>query len=202
MRHDEEREFLSDDEKKSLLRAVEPDRDLWPGIASRIGAARSGTEDEPAPFPTGVRRRRWAVPSRRGRRVIVAAAVVLVAFLAVVARRGPGPDRPGPAGQAMEQAMESERAAGVERLFDGPERIYREGDRDLLRAASSGDDPERSIILRQFAPSLERVDFAIDEIRAAWLADPEDPFLTKRLAKIYLTKSELQGKAIRLLVKV
>jgi hypothetical protein len=185
----------------ALPREIQPPRDLWAGIAGRIGAA-PGAETGPA-NDVGVirfdfRRRahsaRWMSPG-----MLAAAAIVLIvlssAVTALLVRTGPGgveggiaaggTGSPAPAGSALIafEPAEQEIIETVEQL-----RVALETQRDRPSPATVAVVEENLRIINQ----------AISEARTALEADPNNRDLTFLLMDVYRKKVDLLQNAVQI----
>lgn len=160
------------DEARALPSDVEPERDLWPGIAARL----EGTVVE------------FAGPRRRARRLAVlpyavAVAVVLALMTSVaVLRQGAPPE---------------ETAPGVERISEA-EAAYIEA-RGTLRAVLDAGyvslPPETLDVVKE---NLEVIDGAVEEIRSALAKSPHDPLLERMLFAAYESEVRILQQALQL----
>jgi methionyl-tRNA synthetase len=82
--------------------------------------------------------------------------------------------------------------AGGELTAEGQKLV---ADLDARLAAYNGHSGPVAKMLKQSMPVVDR---AIAEARAAWLASPDEPGLTRLLTSAYRAKVALQGRAIRL----
>ena len=175
------------------LGPVEPERDLWPGIAGAIGAPPRRAEGDVIALPGTVRR-----PRRMGVYLTVpqlaAAAAVLVLFSgaatwwagAGVAVRGGSPaapagsaavfaaDAPGPSPELARELASLEAA---------------------LDAARASLDPNTVRIVEKNLAVIQR---AIDESLRALEVDPGNPFLRDHLEQAYREKADFLREATRM----
>lgn len=165
-------------ERAAALGDREPPRDLWPGIAARIGAA-------PAPAVTPIRRR-WSFTLPQ----LAAAAVVLLALgagsagLLLRGGVGAGPVAAGPADGPVV----------IPAAFTADE-SYDEAVTDLARILAAGRDRLDTATVRVLEQSLRTIDRAIARARAALERDPNDPYLNEHLAETMRRKINLMRRA-------
>lgn len=170
----------------SLPKAIRPGEDLRPGIRARIGHVRSGPVQE-------ARSRRS--PLRSVRYPLAAAAVLLVTLASaatLLLERGSEHSRPAaaaapaPASAAGDvafarfQMMEAEYARAADEL-----RSALEGREGLI-------DPATEALLSR---NLRIIDRAIQESRAALLADPGSEMLREMVLKAHERKLEMLRRA-------
>lgn len=195
------------------LGPVEPETDLWAGIAARIGdaaapaAADAGTHArEPAPAPDAhpaapaapVRidsHPRWFAAAVRLTLPQLAAAGLLIAVLSGGAAwwllRAPA-GAPGGAPVATNDTGSLDAAAAG--AFPG-EGGYETTIADLERTLERGEgrlDPETVRVLRE---NLQIIDAAIADSRRALAADPESPYLYRHLNQQMRRKVDLLQQA-------
>jgi anti-sigma factor RsiW len=160
-----------------LPAAIEPARDLWPGIAGRLGAAVVPLQ----PSPAVSWRRRWAP--------LAAAAALLVAATAVVTARWVGPGRAAgaPAGHA---AVVPAKLAGDPALAAAVADYERAAValRGALARHRSAMAPDTARVVES---NLQVVDAAIADLTRAVAANPNDRDLTLLLASTYQRQIEL-----------
>lgn len=200
-------------DRARVLGPIEPDRDLWAGIAARIGdavapAAAEGKAraGEPAPIPDAPpaatpapvaieTHPRWFAAAVRLTLPQLAAAGLLIAALSGGAAwwllRAPA-GAPGGAPVATNDAGSLDAtAAGA---FPG-EGGYETTITDLERTLERGEgrlDPETMRVLRQ---NLAIIDAAIADSRRALAADPESPYLYRHLNQQMRRKVDLLQQA-------
>ena len=158
-----------------------PERDLWPGIAERIGQRR------PAP-------RRWSFSLPQ----LAAASVALVALSG-----GAGwLLRPSPAGPASVAGPVS--SPVVRTVSDRPARGrgYDEAVADLERVLESGRGRLDSSTVRVLERNLAAIDSAITQARRAVAADSANVYLNSHLAETMRRKLELLRQAADLVSAV
>ena len=204
-------------ERARRLPSLRPERDLWPAIAERIGAApdvrASSTPDETPggsrPLPAGVldlgarRSARWrglsfSLPQ------LAAACLVLslitggtVYLLRKGADTGPAPVAvaPGASPRAGVGASPGGTPAGGALPAAFAERQYDAAVLDLQRALEQGRgrlSPETVAVLER---NLKTIDAAISEARSALAADPGNVYLNDHLARTMRKKLDLLRQA-------
>ena len=175
------------------LGPVEPDRDLWPGIAGAIGAPPRREASDVIALPVAARRRGPAgvyltVPQ------LAAAAVALVIFSgAATWWAGAGvPLR----GEAPAGTQEPAAAFVADAPAPSPE-LARElaGLEAALEAARAGLDPNTVRIVEKNLAVIQR---AIDESLLALEMDPGNPFLHEHLERAYREKADFLREATAL----
>ncbi len=166
-------------EARALSDSVEPERDLWPGIAARIAGA-------PAAAP---RRRSWFEGWTQG---LAWAAVLAVALVGAYRLLAPVPEAPPraeimPAGLVPAVgALETQTAAAGKEL------------QAALALRPEGMDAATGAAL---AANLDVLERAIAETREAWVAHPEDPALIYELTDLYRRKLDLLHGATDLVTR-
>jgi hypothetical protein len=158
-----------DERLRKLPAEIPPGRDLWPGIAARLGSAKSSRRATP-------QRSRW-------RPLAAAASVVFVAVLAVTVYRGDAPRAP-----ELEPARTVASAAPVASGF-GPG--HELGSSYMAARAGLADDLERR--LEALSPetratvleNLATIRRAAAEIDAALGEDPANVLLQHQLLAAY-----------------
>jgi len=175
-------------EARSLRRSIEPERDLWPGIAGSIDGRRvvRGPFDRP-PVPTT--RRLW---------MAAAAAAILVVSVSIAYMAGLERGRPrsaelapaGPSGSYMEAAY-GDLASDLEQT------------RDQLRASLETRQDELSPeTWAVVVDNLEVIDTAIGRIETALADNPNDGWLNRQLTMAYRRQIDLLQRATRLPAEV
>jgi anti-sigma-K factor RskA len=179
---DECRTIVADlDRLRDLTGALvdrEPARDLWPAINARIGG---GARVLPL-------RRRWTFTLPQ----LAAAAVLLLvvgAGGAAVALRGGGPAVvPGPAAIGPADSGEVPITLAASTSFD-------HAVADLERVLAERRDRLDTATVRVLVHSLQTIDRAIAQARAALATDPGDPYLNAHLAETMRRKLNLMRRA-------
>lgn len=172
-------------ERAAALGDVQPERDLWPGIAGAIRATTGpGAQARVIPFPGDgeIRRRRGTfltVPQ------MAAASVVLVAISAAATwwagMGGVGHGTPTVAADGAPVALVSDLARPPEALareLSGLERVFAQ--------VSDSLDPGTVLILEKNLGVIQR---AIDESVRALAVDPANTFLRDHLERAYREKA-------------
>jgi anti-sigma factor RsiW len=164
----------------STLGTREPARDLWPGIQRRIGEA----ERAPGVLPF---RRRWAftVPQLAAAAVLM---MVVGAGTATLALRGRGAPAPGAVPVAIGSPTVQPAAFAGTTSYDA-------AIADLERVLADHGDDLDSATVRVLRQSLETIDRAILQARAALESDPSDPYLNAHLADTMRRKLNLMRRA-------
>jgi anti-sigma factor RsiW len=159
----------------------QPDRDLWPGIAARIGAPSAGV------LPL---RRRWSFSLPQ----LAAAALLLVAAGAtgtvmLTRHEASEPTRATVAAQPTATVAPAGFAANT--AYDD---AVRELNAILVQHRGSLD----SATVRVLEESLATIDRAIARAQAALATDPNDPYLNAHLAETMRRKVSLMRRAAAL----
>lgn len=142
---------------RAMRRDVDPGRDLWPGIAARLGEQ---TSARPAN-----RRPRWLSP------LAMAASVLLLAGTFGWLVRGPAPTGPVLTAQAQPTLIQRE-AEGLTRQYQAALTEMR---------LTTGDRP----VPTSLAPTIEDLDRNAALIRAALERDPDSVRLLEQLRRTY-----------------
>ncbi len=182
-------------ETRALPRGIAPPRDLWPGVAARLGgrgAAEPAGAAEKVAIEVDFRR---AVGMRRA--LLAAAAVALVALssgaTALLMSRGGGAAplavTSGPSGVRSNSALAAFRPTEVEYLGT-VERLEAE-----LEARRGALAPQTVAVIEE---NLRIIDRAIAEARTALEEDPANADLPLLLSGVYRRKVELLQSAIRI----
>jgi len=202
----------------------EPQRDLWPGIASQIGAA--ALSSDAAAAAEAAQPPRSAEPTRAAAARLIAAIVsaakfsraglspanlaaaavlVLVLIGATAIWRSDQPVSGGAGDLAsvdsrpMTGVMTSDAAAARTLLaLEAETRSVPKEARAGAPTSAPGDRGLGEKALTALGQTLNVVDAAITELQAAWLANPDNGDLCRRLAVTYKTRARLQGRADRL----
>ncbi len=160
----------NDDERvaglEALPRSIEPARDLWPGIESRLGA------------PS-----RPAVSRSGGWRLGAVAASVAVAFLAgmLLGRQGPAPSAGGPGTDGL--PMPSAGATAVAATLEATEREYQAVWKgfDAAGLPPSALAPETVDALQRSWDDMQQVETAL---MTALDEHPDNPYLAQKLLEL------------------
>jgi anti-sigma factor RsiW len=156
----------------ALDRAVEPERDLWPSIRSRI-VAQNGADRT-------VRYRNWAWLAT------AAAAVLAVALLVSLARR------PEPASFVAESGSSSASSSEIAlAAFERAEVDFERSRAQLLARVEERIDELDPETVRLVRDNLEVMDRAAREIREALDSDPSNTGLRKLLMTSYRKRLDL-----------
>lgn len=173
------RAFLG--EAAGLRHEVQPGRDLWPGIASRI---------EPrAKVVRFVKRGGWLVG-------LAAAAAVL--FALVTARPRPDAGTQTAGGIAPGASVEPAAAGGD---IEKAEAEYIRATNQLLQALNArrgSMTPEAQKQMAELEASVGAIDKALGEVKGALEKDPQNTRLNKMLASTHQKKIDLLLRLIRL----
>jgi anti-sigma factor RsiW len=175
-----------------------PDRELWPGIAARIGAGPM----EIVPIDTQRRRRRWSFSLPE----LAAAGIALMALsggavwllhpgtppAAVATRPGPVPAG-APAGSPAVALASADRAAG---------RSYAAAVADLEGVLEAGRGRLDTTTVRVIERNLATIDSAIGQAQRAVAADSANVYLNSHLAETMRRKLELLRQAAALVSSV
>jgi hypothetical protein len=166
----------------ALPREMSPARDLWPGIADRIAAAR--------PRPTArVVRRIWSWSPA----ALAAAAAVVVALGATLARVWP-PTTGGEQGAGVVQQA----AWTSEPSLLAAEREYARATAQLMAAL----DARKATLPPQMVAAVEKdmttIDAALRQLRTALQQDPGNPQLSHMLASTHQKKVDVLQRVVRL----
>jgi anti-sigma factor RsiW len=175
-----------------------PERELWPGIAARIGA---GPVDV-VPLDAARHRRRWSFSLPQ----LAAAGIALMALsggaawllhpsmppAAVATRPGPAPAA-APAGSSLVALASANRAAG---------RSYAAAVGDLERVLEEGRGRLDTTTVRVIERNLATIDTAIAQAQRAVAADSGNLYLNSHLAETMRRKLELLRQAAALVSSV
>ncbi|OGU15642.1 MAG: hypothetical protein A3K13_06610 [Gemmatimonadetes bacterium RIFCSPLOWO2_12_FULL_68_9] len=164
-----------------------PERDLWPGVAERIGAARPEVAQ--------------AVGSRwRRLRLTLTVPQLAAAALALMAVSAGSVWLAKPRRPIMQQAAVPPAAGAV--ITGSPvamvEGAYQSAVRDLERVLALGRGRLDTATVRVLEQNLRIIDAAIAESQRALAADPASPYLNAHLANTMRRKLELLRQASRL----
>lgn len=182
-------------EARALPRGIAPQRDLWAGIAARIGA-----EEQGAPvIDLATRRqsvRRWA--DRRRWAPLAAAAVLLVVASSGITMALMGGDAGEPMLADVAATPSQERPTTAFAAFQPAEAEYQSAVAALeaeLAARRESLSPETIEVIES---NLAIIDQAIAEARAALEADPSSDALSRYLSGVYRQKVDLLGSAVKI----
>jgi anti-sigma factor RsiW len=182
----------------SLAQEIEPQRDLWPGVAAAVRgeAARNGRGPlhrliEQFIRTFGSRRAIWPT-------ALATATAVVVVLLVISDQQDAGDTagRPQPVTRAEDTAVQELPDPAAVALIQALEAECRQGDHELMMLASAGEEGQGTGILDVISENLRIVNQAVAEARQAWTADPNCPGLVRLLTAAYRAKAILQGRAI------
>ncbi len=168
-----------------------PERDLWPGIAARIGVG--GTA------PVRARPLRWRRPFTVTMSQLAAAAGVLLMlgagamWLAVGPRGGPTGVSGRPTPVATRPSM-GPASAGAQQFAGSV--AYAGAVADFQRVLDANRSRLDTSTVRVIEESLRTIDRAIARAQAALVADPSDAYLNAHLAETMRRKLELMQRAV------
>jgi anti-sigma factor RsiW len=174
------------------LKARTPSRDLWPGIASRIGAAPTIETDDIVDLPVRRQERRWSFSLPQ----LIAAGIALVTLSggAVWMLRNPGT----PPGTPPVAAMPSTPAVITASVRPDASRSYAAAVADLERVLASGRGQLDTATVRIIEQNLAAIDQAIAQAQRALNADPANLYLNTHLAETMRRKLDLLRQAAAL----
>ena len=167
----------------ALPRSVAPPRDLWPGIAERIGD-------------------RWSFFGLRGLQPLLLAAAAAVALaLAALVQTGVGPQSvrtvamPGasPSTGALVSA-----ATVSDPVLAAAEREYEDAAKALLEALQRRRGGLPAEDLARVEANLQVIDRALAEVREALVKDPANPELNRMLVATHRKKVDVLRRVVRL----
>jgi anti-sigma factor RsiW len=180
-----------------------PGRELWPGIAARIGAARIGAGPvDVVPLDAARHRRRWSFSLPQ----LAAAGIALMALsggaawllhpgmppAAVATRPAPSPAA-ATAGSSVVALASANRAAG---------RSYDAAVGDLERVLEAGRGRLDTTTVRVIERNLATIDTAIAQAQRAVAADSGNLYLNSHLVETMRRKLELLRQAAALVSSV
>jgi hypothetical protein len=170
-----------------------PERDLWPGIAGRIGVA-----GEVAARALPVRARRaltlnlWQLAAAAGVLLAIGAGTMWVTVGMRAGTRGPGEQ---PLAATTSRSLGAA-PAGVTQFAGSV--AYANAVADLQRMLDANRSRLDTATVRVIEESLQTIDRAITRARAALAADPADAYLNAHLADTMRQKLELMRRAVAL----
>jgi hypothetical protein len=168
----------------SAEREMDPPRDLWPGIASRIAAERE---------PAASRRARRFLSHPTG---LAAAAAVLIALASILVRRG---SEPTPTPGASTTAVSAKGGSGHVEAAE-VDYIRATGQlMDALNARRSSLSPETQNAVDE---NLRVIDNALRQVRDALEKDPGNRQLTRMLASTHQKKLDLLLRLLKLSAQI
>jgi Putative zinc-finger len=168
-------------EAAALPRHVRPARDLWPGIAERIGAGR------------GLRRWLHGAPIPRGLALAAAAAGLVAATGAVTAYLTRPDSRPDTA--ALQAQLAS---GGTDADLAQAEADYFEATERLLAVVAQRRDAIPADAVKEMEDNIRTIDTALDQLRAGLRENPGNAQLTHLLASTHQKKLDLLVRLIKL----
>ena len=166
----------------ALPREMAPPRDLWPGIAERIAAER------PRPAAPAVRRAWSWSPG-----LLAAAAAMLVALCATLARLWPPTAGPG-AGTGVVQ----EAAWTTDPSLLAAEREYERATTQLMAALEARRASLPPATMAAVENDLVTIDAALRQVRDALRQDPGNAQLSHMLASTHQKKVDVLQRVVRL----
>jgi hypothetical protein len=172
----------------ALPREISPPRDLWPGIAERIAAARPRAVAPPA-------RRAWSWSPA----LLAAAAAVLVALGATVLRVWPpakGAPETGTTGVAQEAAWTTDPA------LLAAEREYQRATDQLMAALQERKAALPPATVAAVENDLVTIDAALRQVREALRQDPGNAQLSHMLASTHQKKVDVLQRVVRLSTRI
>jgi hypothetical protein len=170
----------------ALPREMSPPRDLWPGIAERIAAAR------PRPARPVVRRVWSWSPA-----LLAAAAAVVVAMGATLARVWPPTAVPGAAtGVAQEAAWTTDPS------LLAAEREYARATAELMAALEARKASMPPAMLATVESDLVTIDAALRQVKGALRQDPGNAQLSHMLASTQKKKVDVLQRVVRLSTQI
>ena len=170
----------------ALPREISPARDLWPGITDRIAAAR------PRPDAPVVHRIWTWSPA-----LLAAAAAVIVALGATLARVWTPAARPQPRDGAVQEA-----AWTTDPSLLAAERDYARATAQLMAALEA----RKASLPPETVASVERdlvtIDAALRQVRGALRQDPGNAQLSHMLASTHQKKVDVLQRVVRLSTQI
>jgi hypothetical protein len=181
-----------------------PERDLWPGVAARIGAAAPGSRSVRR---SGAPRRRWSFSLPQ----LAAAGIALMglsggaAWLLHPLARVPLASQPSPTATRWEaRQLPGQGDGGVLTVAARPraERSYDAAVADLERVLEAGRGRLDTTTVRVIVRNLATIDSAIAQAQRAVAADSANLYLNSHLAETMRRKLELLRQAATLVSSV
>jgi anti-sigma factor RsiW len=162
----------------ALPRSLTPPRDLWPGIARRVG-----------------RRWSWAVWSP----IALAAAAAVVVGLVAVLWNGSAPSQVRTV-QIPASSPETRLVAGAvsDPVLAAAERDYDAATNALLEALLQRGSRLQPETLAAVQTNLEVIDRALAEVRQALVRDPSNPELSRMLVATHRKKVDVLRRVMKL----
>jgi hypothetical protein len=171
----------------ALPREIGPPRDLWPGIAERIAAAR------PRPLAPAVRRVWSWSPS-----VLAAAAAVLVALGATLVRVWP----PATGAPQTGTGVAQEAAWTTDPSLLAAEREYERATAQLMAALEARKASLPPATVTAVESDLMTIDAALRQVRSAMRQDPGNAQLSHMLASTHQKKVDVLQRVVRLSTQI
>jgi len=162
---------------EALPREIDPHRDLWPGIAERLGE-----RSLLARFPSFARR-----PAAWGS---LAAAAAIVLAVASLVRQGSGTP-PGPVSTGTPVAVKSE-------SLDPAEQEYQRATSELMSALSKQREGLAPETQKAVDDNLRVIDGALRDLRVALQKDPGNQKLNKMLVATHQKKVDMLRYLLKL----
>lgn len=162
-----------------------PDRDLWPGIAARIGAG--------APAGRGIAARRWSFSLPQ----LAAAAVLLMTLSGGTVWLINAPGR-APASPTAGLVSPATGAPAAINAGTRASRSYADAVADLERVLAGGQAQLDTATVRVIQENLAAIDRAIAQAQGALAADPANLYLNTHLAQTMRRKLDLLRHAATL----
>ena len=167
----------------SLPRSVAPPRDLWPGIAQRIGRERTWS---------------WGLNSWQPWALAAAATVLVGLAAALWTARTPAAVRTVEIPAATPEAHPAALPGLSDPALAAAERDYEDAANALLEALQKRQaeiSPETLVAVRA---NLEVIDRALAELREALVKDPSNPELNRMLVATHRKKVDVLRRVVRL----
>jgi anti-sigma factor RsiW len=175
-----------------ILKHEAPSRDLWPGIAQRIGAS-AGKTDTVDLASRRVRRWSFSLPQLAA----AGLALMTVSGGAVWLLRGPAQQNPIPVVTTVPMGdPQAINAATGSRASTS--QVYATAISDLERVLATGRGQLDSTTIRVIEQNLAAIDRAIAQAQSALNADPANLYLNTHLAETMRRKLELLRQAAAL----
>ena len=168
----------------ALPRAVAPSRDLWPGIARRVGESRP-----------------WSWAAGGWNPVALAAAAIVLVGLVTVLWNGQAPARVRTV-EIPTSSAEARLVAGAAVVSDpvlaAAERDYDAATNALLEALQQRRGRLRPETLAAVQANLDVIDRALAEVRQALVQDPSNPELSRMLVSTHRKKVDVLSRVVKL----
>ncbi|PYQ26000.1 MAG: hypothetical protein DMF81_00740 [Acidobacteria bacterium] len=164
----------------ALPDARPPGRDLWPGIASRIGGPRVGGRAWP--------RAGWTAGLAAAAAVVLALSALILTYRAG-ARSGPSTS-PG--------SLVPAAVRGGDEAVAAAEREYARAAAELMAALEQQRDRLPPETLASVERDLRSIDSALQEVRQALASDPANPALNHLLASTHQKKVQVLQQVLKL----